>query len=75
LEKYRQEDAFPVEADADRIRAMGYQVLAHDIVSTEDYVRHDSDKVAKMVIQLVVGSRGRSVAAAGASELVRSERP
>ena len=59
LDKYRQEDAFPVEADVDRIRAMGYQVIAHDIVSTEDYVRHDSDQVAKLVIQLIVGARDR----------------
>ena len=59
LEKYRQEGAFPVEADVDRIRAMGYQVLAHDIVSTEDYVRHDSEQVAKLIIQLIVGTRSR----------------
>ena len=59
LDKYREEGAFPVEADVDRIRAMGYQVLAHDIVSTEDYVRHDSDQLAKLVIQLIIGTRGR----------------
>ena len=59
LSKYREEDAFPVEADIDQIRAMGYQVLAEDIVSTEDYVRHDSEQVAKLVIQLIVGTRAR----------------
>jgi len=59
LDKYRQEGAFPVEADADEIRAMGYQVLAHDIVSTEDYVRHDPEQVAKLIIQLIVGTRAR----------------
>jgi len=59
VEQYRQEGAFPVEADAEQIRGMGYQVLAHDIVSTEDYVRHDADQVAKLIIQLIVGSRAR----------------
>jgi len=59
LDKYRQEGAFPVQADADEIRAMGYQVLAHDIVSTEDYVRHDPEQVAKLIIQLIVGTRAR----------------
>ena len=64
LEKYRQEEAFPVEADVERIRALGYQVVADNIISIEDYVRHDPDKVAKIVIQLIVGSRGRSPASA-----------
>ena len=58
-EKYRQEEAFQVEPDIERIRALGYQVVADNIISTENYVRHDSDKVAKLVIQLIVGARGR----------------
>ena len=59
LEQYRQEEAFPVEADIERVRALGYQVVAENIISTENYVRHDADKVAKLVIQLIVGTRGR----------------
>ena len=59
LEKYRDEDAFPVEADVERIRELGYQVVADDIISTENHVRHDPEKVAKLIIQLVVGSRNR----------------
>jgi len=66
LERYRGEDAFPVDADADRIRELGYQVVADDIISTENYVRHDPDKVAKLVIQLIIGGRGKSLAAATA---------
>ena len=59
LEQYRQEEAFPVEADAARIRSLGYQVVADNIISTENYVRHDSAKVAKRIIHLVMGMRGR----------------
>lgn len=59
LEKYREEDAFPVEPDINRIRELGYQVVAENIISTENYVRHDPDKVAKLLIQLIVGMRGR----------------
>ncbi|MBI3083688.1 MAG: YvcK family protein [Candidatus Omnitrophica bacterium] len=62
LEKYRQEGAFPVEPDIERIRELGYQVVAENIISTENYVRHDPDRVAKLVIQLTVGSRGRQPA-------------
>ena len=59
LERYRQEEAFPVEADMERIRALGYQVIFDNIISAENYVRHDPDKVAKLIIQLIVGGRGR----------------
>jgi len=62
LDKYRQEEAFPVEGDVDRIREMGYQVVAENIISAENYVRHDSEQVAKLIIQLVVGSRRPSPA-------------
>jgi len=57
LDRYRQEDAHPVEPDVERIREMGYQVVAEDIMNADDYVRHDPDKVSRLVIQLVVGMR------------------
>jgi uncharacterized cofD-like protein len=59
LEQYLSEEAFPVEADVERIRALGYQVVAENIISTKNYVRHDSDKIAKLIIQLIVGARAR----------------
>lgn len=62
LEKYRQEEAFPVEADCDRIRELGYQVVAQGLISTENYVRHDPEKVAKLIFQLTAGMRWRSPA-------------
>ena len=64
LEKYLEEGAHPVEPDIDRIRSLGYQVVAGNIISTENYVRHDPDKVAKLIIQLIVGARGRQPAPA-----------
>ncbi len=59
LERYREEAAFPVEPDIDRIRALGCQVVSGNIISAENYVRHDPEKVAHLIIQLVVGSRLR----------------
>ena len=69
LDRYRQEDAFPVEADGERIRALGYQVAAEDLISTENVVRHDPDKLARLILNLIAGSRARFplVAYAGAS--------
>jgi uncharacterized cofD-like protein len=68
LDKYREEDAFPVESDVEQIRALGYQVVAENIINTENYVRHDADRVAKIVMQLVTGSRGRLTALGNAAQ-------
>ena len=67
LERYREEGAFPVEADMDRIRELGYQVVDGNIISTENYVRHDPDKVAKLIIQLAMGRSARPAAQAAPS--------
>jgi uncharacterized cofD-like protein len=52
LEKYREAGQFFVDADLDRIRAMGYRVLAGDFMNESDLVRHDPMRVAQMLIQL-----------------------
>lgn len=57
LEQYRKEHAFPVEPDAAKIRALGYQVVAGEVISTQDYVRHDPDRLARAIIHLTIGSR------------------
>ena len=67
LQRYQEEDAFPVDADIERIRALGYQVVADNIISTENYVRHDADRVSRLIIQLIVGNRARLVAPSGPS--------
>ena len=72
LERYREEEAYPVEGDVEQIRAMGYQVVADNIISTENYVRHDSEHVARLIIQLVVGGRSRLTGTPAASGLGRS---
>ena len=64
LERYSQEGALPVEADIKRIRQLGYQVVSGNVISAENYVRHDADQVAKMIIQLIVGARGHLVTSA-----------
>ena len=67
LEKYREEGAFPVEPDVDRIRELGYQVVPDTLISTENYVRHDPEQVARLIIHLVLGARGKSFAQATSS--------
>jgi len=57
LEKYREEGAVAVEPDADRIRELGYQVVAEEVISTENHVRHDADKLAELITHLTAGIR------------------
>lgn len=61
LGRYRLEDAHPVEADVDQIRALGYQVVAEDLLGIEGVIRHDPDKVARLIFHLIVGSRSRII--------------
>jgi uncharacterized cofD-like protein len=53
IEKYREAGQFLVEADIDRVRAMGYKVIAGDFMNESDLVRHDPMKVAARLLALV----------------------
>jgi uncharacterized cofD-like protein len=53
LEKYSFENSYPVNVDLQKIRQAGYRVIEDDIVNVKDYVRHDSAKLARIVIGLV----------------------
>ncbi|MEW5895672.1 MAG: gluconeogenesis factor YvcK family protein [Candidatus Omnitrophota bacterium] len=53
LRRYRTGDSFPVEADCERIREMGYKVYATDLLEVENFIRHDSEKLTKALIRLI----------------------
>ncbi len=53
LERYRRVGAQFVEPDIDRIRSMGYRCVTGDFISQTDVVRHDPDKLAQAMMQLV----------------------
>ena len=53
LERYKAQSQFPVEVDADKIREAGCGVVATDLLSVQDFVRHDSEKLTKALIQLI----------------------
>jgi len=57
LMRYRKESAYPVAADAERIKAMGLKVVACDLLSVADYVRHDSKKLTQALIKLIETQR------------------
>jgi uncharacterized cofD-like protein len=49
IDKYKQENASPVAPDKNVIEKMGYKVIGGNVISTTDYVRHDAEKLAKIV--------------------------
>ncbi len=57
LKRYRSEDSYPVKPDPDIIRSLGYRVVATDLLSVADYVRHDSKKLTAALIKLIESQR------------------
>jgi uncharacterized cofD-like protein len=53
LDKYRGSGQILVEADADRLRAMGIKVIAGNFMSETDYVRHDPIKVVSRLMTVL----------------------
>ncbi|MBU3934322.1 MAG: YvcK family protein [Candidatus Omnitrophica bacterium] len=53
LEKYKQEDAHPVLADVEKIEEMGFSVIKDNLVSAKDCVRHDAQKLAGIIVDLI----------------------
>ena len=52
LLRYSKEKSFPVIPDKNRLRMMGMKVIEDDLVSKVDYLRHDSDKTAKVIMHV-----------------------
>ncbi len=50
LAKYKQEQAFSTVADCLKIREMGYKIIEGNIIHTTDFVRHDPDRLARVII-------------------------
>ena len=57
LEKYKFEHASFVSADIDRIRSLGYKVIADNLVSIKEVVRHDALKLAQIIIKIFKNKR------------------
>ena len=53
IAKYATEDSAPVVPDSDNIRKMKCRSVEAHIINTRDFVRHDSDKLAKIIVDLV----------------------
>ena len=57
LEKYKTEDSHPVIPDTENIKKLKSKVIEAHIVKTEGYIRHDPDKLSKIIVDLVMSLR------------------
>jgi uncharacterized cofD-like protein len=53
LEAYAEEGQVPVQADAEAIEAMGLRVAGANVINETQTVRHDSKKLAEVLIKLI----------------------
>ncbi len=53
LDRYKSENSFPVVPDVETIREMGYKVVATDLLGVNNYVRHDSEKLTRVLIKII----------------------
>lgn len=56
LARYEAEGAAPVTVDPDALKKLGVSVAIGDLISQEDVVRHDSQRLARAVFRLVLRS-------------------
>jgi uncharacterized cofD-like protein len=53
LEEYAEEDQFPVDVDEDELRTLGVRVVRANVISETQTVRHDSDRLAAVVVGII----------------------
>jgi len=53
VEKYSTEESSPVVPDSENLKKLKCKVVEAHLVNTRGYVRHDSEKLAKIIIDLI----------------------
>jgi len=53
INKYKEEGAYSIDVDEDVAESMGCELIEADLVNTRNLVRHDSQKLAKLIIDLL----------------------
>ena len=54
LERYKAEGAEPVIPDLENTEHLGKDIISGDFISKEEFARHDSEKLARKIVELVV---------------------
>lgn len=52
LQKYKSQNQFPVVVDEDKIKVMRVQLVKGEVMSGEEIIRHDSERLADLLVKL-----------------------
>lgn len=61
LEKYKQENAYPIVMDEDGIKKLGCKAIEATVIDTENFIRHDPDKLAKVIMDIYQAVRKHNI--------------
>ncbi len=61
LLKYKGEEAYQVNPDIKKIRELGIAVVEGDFTEITDYVRHNADKISKVILSLIEKNKSGGV--------------
>ena len=53
--RYAEQDASPVKNDRRRIESLGVEVIQEDLTATEQTIRHDSNRLARLLVRIAAG--------------------
>ncbi|MGM0502480.1 MAG: uridine diphosphate-N-acetylglucosamine-binding protein YvcK [Bacillota bacterium] len=53
LEKYAEEGSYPVEVDWNQLLDQDLEIFSEDLINQTDLVRHDEDKLAQVIMNLI----------------------
>ena len=53
LERYKQENSYPIAAESAKFSSVGIKIIEADIITIADYVRHDSAKLSRIILGLL----------------------
>jgi uncharacterized cofD-like protein len=59
LKKYKDKNSEPVLLDSKQMRNKPYRLIVEDVIGVDDYVRHDSERLADIIIRLIELSSNR----------------
>lgn len=57
--KYEKEKAFQVAVDEEKIEKMGLKLVKANLMSTRNYLRHEPDKLARVIMRIFMEARGK----------------
>ncbi len=59
LRRYSAERAVPVAPDGEILRALGYRAVERDLLSSDENVRHDPEKLTQALLQAAINREGQ----------------